>query len=220
MKVLISGTSRGIGRAVAIRFLSLGHQVYGLDLLPSSIEDKNYVHSVCDASKKESLPKIEDIELAFINHGTQLGEEDIDNNLRGSINIAETYVKNRSIKAVLFNASASARTGDEFPYYVASKAGVVGYMKNLAMELAEKYKATCNAISFGGVITESTSKLVEDKELFNKIMEVTPLKKWAEEDEICDWVTFLLLQNKSMSGQDILIDNGETNLNRKFVWKD
>ena len=37
-------------------------------------------------------------------------------------------------------------------------------------------------------------------------------------DELCEWVYFLLVVNKSMSGQDILIDNGEANLNNTFVW--
>ena len=59
---------------------------------------------------------------------------------------------------------------------------------------------------------------MEDKSSWEKIMEVTPLKKWASLDEINEWVYFLLVINKSMSGQDILIDNGEANLNNTFVW--
>ena len=47
---------------------------------------------------------------------------------------------------------------------------------------------------------------------------VTPMKKWATLDEVCDWVYFLLINNKSMSGQDLLIDNGERDLNNTFVW--
>ena len=49
-------------------------------------------------------------------------------------------------------------------------------------------------------------------------MAVTPLGKWATVDEIADWVIFLTVTNRSMSGQNLLIDNGEKDLNPTFVW--
>lgn len=217
MRVLITGTSRGIGLAVAKRFLKEGHEVFGLDLLPSNINDKNYHHFVCDISKKKSLPDIDDIEIIFNNAGLQNSKDDIDNNLKGTINVTEKYGYQESIKSILFNASASSRSGFEFPIYVASKAGIVGYMKNVASKLAE-YNVTVNSISLGGVITESNKDVMEDEKSWNEIMEYTPMKKWMTESEVCDWVIFLTLINKSMSGQDILIDNGEYNLNNTFIW--
>ena len=217
MRVLITGTSRGIGLAVAKRFLKEGHEVFGLDLLPSNIDDKSYHHFVCDISKKKSLPDINDIDIIFNNAGLQNSKDDIDNNLKGTINVTEKYGYQESIKSILFNASASSRSGFEFPRYVASKAGIVGYMKNVASKLAE-YNVTVNSISLGGVITESNKDVMEDEKSWNEIMEHTPMKKWMTESEVCDWVMFLTLVNKSMSGQDILIDNGEYNLNNTFIW--
>ena len=52
MRVLITGSSKGIGQAIAKRFLKEGHEVIGLDLLPASIKDKNYTHYISDVSKK------------------------------------------------------------------------------------------------------------------------------------------------------------------------
>jgi 3-oxoacyl-[acyl-carrier protein] reductase len=40
------------------------------------------------------------------------------------------------------------------------------------------------------------------------------------EDEAADWILFLTLVNRSMSGQNLLIDNGEAELNPTFVWKE
>ena len=117
----------------------------------------------------------------------------------------------------MINASASARSGQEFPEYVASKSGLVGYMRNVAIRLAP-LGATCNALSLGGVNTKSNKPVMEDKKLWSKIMNVTPLKKWMKEEEVSEWVYFLLVVNKSASGIDILIDNGEANLNSSFVW--
>ena len=217
MKVLITGTSRGIGLTVAKKFLSKGHEVYGLDLLKSSIVDDKYHHFVVDIQNKGSLPDISGIEIIFNNAGLQNSKDDITNNLKGTINVTEKYGFEPTIKAVLFNASASARNGYEFPEYVASKAGIVGYMKNVACRLA-KQGATVNSLSLGGVITDSNKPVMDDKKCWEKIMEVTPLKKWMSLDEVCDWVYFLTVTNKSMSGQDILVDNGELNLNSTFVW--
>ena len=216
MKVLISGSSKGIGRAIAEKFLANGHDVVGIDVLPSSIKHAKYQHILADVSDENSLPNIKGINVLINNAGVQ-NKNDIDVNLKGSINVTKKYAFQKEIKSVLFNASASARSGFEFPEYVASKAGVVGYMKNVAVELA-KFGATVNSISLGGVITDSNKPVMEDKQSWDEIMKVTPLKKWMSLDEVCDWVYFITVTNKSMSGQDILIDNGELGLNSTFVW--
>ena len=216
MKVLITGSSKGIGQAVANKFLECGHEVIGIDLLPSSINHPNYTHYIADVSKKNTLPSIRDVEIIFNNAGKQ-NDRDIANNLVGSMNVTEKYAFQSKIKSVLFNASASARSGFEFPEYVASKAGVVGYMKNVASRLAS-FGVTVNSISLGGVLTDSNAPVMEDKESWEQIMDATPLKKWATLSEVAEWVYFLTIVNKSASGQDILIDNGEFNLNSTFIW--
>ena len=110
MKILITGTSKGIGLALAKRYLEQGHEVFGLDLLESSINDKKYHHFVVDASKKKQLPDIEGIEVLINNAGLQNCRDDIDNNLKSAIYVTEKYGFNPSIKSILFNASASARS--------------------------------------------------------------------------------------------------------------
>ena len=215
MKVLITGSSNGIGKAVALRFLSLGHEVYGIDKEASSIENEHYHHFQADL--KGTLPEIEEIEILFNNAGLQNSDSDIDNNLKTAIAVTEKYAFQKDIKAVLFNASASATSGFEFPEYVASKSGIIGYMRNCAVRLAP-YGAVCNSISLGGVLTSSNDPVIKDKASWDAIMKATPLKKWMSLDEVADWVAFLTLQNKSMSGEDVLIDNGEYRLNSTFVW--
>jgi 3-oxoacyl-[acyl-carrier protein] reductase len=114
-------------------------------------------------------------------------------------------------------ASASAHTGAEFPYYSASKGGILAYTRNVAIRLA-KYGATCNSISPGGVRTSLNNPVMEDPLLWKQIMDLTPLKKWAEPEEIAQWCYFLTVVNRSCTGEDILIDNGETHLNSNFIW--
>lgn len=215
MKVVVTGSSGGIGKEIALLFLKEGHRVIGMDILPANIDNPNYTHFLSDITSQ--LPEIEDTEILINNAGIQGTNKDIEVNLKGTIQVTEKYAFNKSIKSVLFIASASAHSGAEFPLYAASKGGLISYMKSTALRLAP-YGATVNSISPGGVITDFNKPVMEDPKLWKEIMDVTPLKKWATPYEIAQWSYFLTVINKSMSGEDILIDNGEKNLNATFVW--
>ena len=216
MKILITGTTTGIGRAIALRFLSSGHNVIGIDRLESSIEDRNYQHYRLDVRDKDNFPQLDSIDILINNAGTQ-NEDDININLRGVINITEKYAFQPSIKSVLMIGSASAHTGAEFPEYAASKGGLLAYTKNVAIRLAEKYQATCNSLDPGGVLTDLNKPVIEDTESWNEIMKLTPLKRWATPEEIADWAYFLTVTNKFCTAQNILVDGGEA-ANFKFVF--
>lgn len=216
MKVLVTGASHGIGRSIVEKFLSCGNEVLGLDIDSSDIDCERYTHIVCDVSKKESLPVIDSVEILINNAGVQDDEMSIDVNLFGVINCTEKYGIQPEIKSIVNIASASAHSGAEFPRYSASKGGVLAYTKNVALRVAE-YGATCNSISPGGVITQINDHIINNSDLWEQVMKETLLPKWASSDEIADWVYFISVVNKSMTAQDILIDNGEM-AKSKFVW--
>lgn len=217
MKILITGTSQGIGKGIAEHFLANGHSVIGIDRKESSIDNVSYTHYVCDVRDKERLPLIDGVEILINNAGTQ-NEDDIDINLKALIYITERYGVQPSIKSVLSIGSASAHTGAEFPEYSASKGGVLSYTKNVAMRIA-KYGATCNSLDPGGVITPLNECVMNDPALWAKIMDETPLKRWATVEEIAEWAYFLTVTNKFCTGQNILVDGGEA-INYNFVWKE
>ena len=209
MKVLITGTSSGIGEATAKLFLEMGHNVIGIDRKTATIKDSNYTHWIVDVRDKNNLPYYSDIDILVNNAGTVDPEESIDTNLRGYINITEKYAFQKHIKAVVNVCSLSARAGLENGYYSASQGGRVAYSRHLAMELGKKYGATVNCISPGAVFTNLEPELYDNPKLMKAVAEENIFKKWIMPEEIAQWIYFVSVINKSMTGQDILIDAGE-----------
>ena len=217
MKVLITGTSQGIGKAIAEMFLKEKHEVIGIDRNKASLTYENYTHYEYDVRDYENLPEINDVEILINNAGTQ-NEDDIATNLKALIHITEKYGVQKNIKSILNIGSASGHTGSEFPEYCASKGGVISYTKNVAMRVAQ-FGATCNSLDPGGVLTPLNDCVINDSELWSQIMDETPLKRWATAQEIAEWAYFLAVVNKFCTGQSIVVDGGES-INYKFIWKD
>lgn len=218
MDILITGTSDGIGRATAEYFLERGHSVVGFDRKPPALVHPNYRHEILDICDADAYPEDVQPELLINNAGVQDSGRDIEINLMGTIRITEKYaIANPRIRAVVMVGSASAHTGSEFPEYAASKGGLLTYTKNAALRLAPR--AVCNSIDPGGVLTDLNRPVMEDPELWNQIMALTPLRRWATPEEIAEWIYFVGVRNRFMTGQNLLIDGGEAG-DAHFVWKD
>lgn len=215
MNILITGTSSGIGQAIALKFLNNGHFVFGIDRLQATIFNGKYIHYKEDILSS-NLPGLPPVNILINNAGVQNSGEDIDINLKGTIRITEQYAFQNEIKSVLFIASSSAFTGAEFPEYAASKGGMVSYMKNVALRVAQ-FGATSNSLSPGGVLTDLNRHIIDSPELWQAVINEALLPKWATPEEIAEWAYFVTVINHSMTAQDILIDNGEA-AKSNFVW--
>jgi len=216
MKILVTGSSGGIGNSVCRKFLAAGHEVIGMDILPGVIDHPCYTHLIHDITD-EDYPEIDGIEV-LVNCAGVLTQSsrDIAVNLTAVVSLTEHYAFHECMKSVVHIVSASGLTGSEFPHYAASKGGLVAYTKNLAIRLAP-YGACVNSLCPGGVITDMNRHILENEELYNAVLGETLLGKWAKPEEIAEWVYFLACVNRSMTGENLLIDNGEA-VKSNFIW--
>lgn len=217
MRAVVTGAAQGIGRAIASEFLVHGHEVFGIDLQDGTIESLSYKHYIADVSDEYQLPDIPDVDILVNNAGSwSQNVDNIKNNLESAILCTEKYALRPGIKSVVNIVSVSAHNGAEFPRYAASKGGLLTYTKWTAQEIA-KYGAVCNSVSPGGVLTPSNNHIIQSGELYKRVCDETLLGKWASTKEIAEWVYFMAAVNRSATGQDVIIDNGET-VKFNFVW--
>ena len=90
--------------------------------------------------------------------------------------------------------------------YAASKAGVIGFTKSVARELARR-NITCNAVAPGFITTDMTDALTEDVK--NSYQSMIPMRRFGTADEIASVVTFLASDAAAyITGQVIIVDGG------------
>lgn len=224
--VLVTGTSQGIGLAIAKKFIEEGYIVYGFDKQPcpkelseeERVRGGRYFHFDISVTDPEDFVILDPMDYVICNAGIQTAPEVGDvmlTNFWGVDNIIKTYALQNFCKGIVIVGSVSGITGAEFDEYVASKGALVPYTKYMA-NYVSKWGGVCNCIAPGGVLTELNKPVMDDPELWQKIMDLTPLKRWAEPEEIADWTYFLATQ-RFCTGQTIVVDGGES-IKTNFIW--
>lgn len=212
---LITGASRGIGAAIAVKLQNEGLRV----LSPSS--------KVLDLSSTVSidtyLSQLTDpIDILVNNAGiNRLGsideisgkdfEEVIQINLFGHFQLTQGLVKGMKARRYgrIVNISSiwSLVSRERRVTYSAAKAGLNGLTRALALELAP-YHILVNAVAPGYINTELTKKN-NPPEALERIAEEIPLGRLGEPSEIAECVAFLCSpKNSYMTGQVIVLDGG------------
>ncbi len=213
--ILITGTSSGIGKAAAEIFLNNGYLVYGIDKKTAAIESKNYQHFKVSVVDFKNLPNLENISYILNNAGTMDEQKSLETNLQGYINIINKY-ESKDLKAVLNIASTAGHHGFGKPLHAAAQAARINYTKHLAKTLGEKYQTLVNSLSPGPVHTNLEPDLYKDKTAMSAVANQNILKRWISPTEIAEWIYFILTKNTCVTGQDIILDLGES-INLNFI---
>lgn len=237
----VTGGARGIGKSIAFGLAEAGAYVAIIDIDEEEAEKtaKELLHSgyesfaICaDVTKRDQvLDMVEGVvqrwgslDIAVNNAGKCLnapGEDMteqqwndvVDLNLKGvflTSQAAGRAMINQRHGSIINIASMSARiVNHPQPQvaYNASKAGVIMVTKSLAAEWAP-YGVRVNSISPGYTGTELTLRM---KDLFPKWLEMTPMKRLAQPDEMKGAAVYLASEaSRFVTGHDLVIDGGFT----------
>ena len=215
MRALVTGASRGIGSAIAEKLTEDGIDV----ILPSRLQlDLGSRSSIAEYVSKYA----HEIDILVNNAGInelagieELSEESLDNtleiNLVSGILLTQALIPHMKLNQYgkILNISSiwSEYSKPRRLMYSASKAGVNGFTKALAVEVAP-FNIMVNAIAPGFVNTELTRQNNTAEEII-KIAALLPLQRLIEASEIAEIAAFLVSQkNTCMTGQIIFVDGG------------
>lgn len=237
---LITGGTKGIGRATVLEFAKLGAKVIftardgaAVTAFQQELGEMGYIASGMqgDVTSEDDQDKLTDfvfqrsgsLDILVNNAGMNIRKEAImyeveeyeqviNTNLIAPFELTRKFFSllKRSGKASVINVASVAALQDVksgAPYAMA-KAGILQQTRSLASEWADK-NIRVNAVSPWYTETPLVKPIIDQKERYAKIVERTPLNRFAQPEEIASAIAFLAMDKASyITGQNITVDGG------------
>lgn len=237
---LVTGSRRGIGKAIALKLSRMGASVAVTDLskedceevveqlegdgiaLELDVTDEEQVEQVMETTKEElgSLDVlVNNAGIAPTDDILEMEEESWEQvlavNLEGAY-LATKYALPQMIddewgRIVSISSIAAVAYWMELTHYSASKAGIIGLTKNLAGRVG-KHGITVNAVCPGAIETNMLKDILEKLGMTREqVMKHTPVNRTGEPEDIANLVGFLASEEASfITGQAVTADGGYT----------
>jgi NAD(P)-dependent dehydrogenase (short-subunit alcohol dehydrogenase family) len=230
MNILVTGASKGIGRAIAKELLPSG-KVYVTARNEQALKELNPAgYFVCDLSSEYDLAKLGNFVVenkidVLINNAGEYTYTPIDEtkmnkldhilavNLKAPIYLtsrAVPYMKEQKFGRIINIGSISGVMGEAFAsHYSATKSGLIGFTKATGLELAQ-HGITVNTINPGWVDTDIGNASIEVSDfLKEEILDTVPQKRFVEPQEVAGLVKYLISERaKGITGQSINVCAG------------
>ena len=226
---LITGATRGIGKQIAITLAKQGYNIalnyrkeiekIGVQILAVKGDVANFED--CENFVKQVIERFGQIDVLVNNAGItkdmllmRMKKEDfeqvIDTNLVGTFNVTKNVVpymmKARSGRIINISSVVGISGNAGQTNYSASKAGIIGFTKSLAKEIASR-NILVNAVAPGFIETNMTDVLKDDVK--QEIAKNIPLKRMGTTQDVANVVKFLASDDSSyITGQVINVDGG------------
>ena len=217
--IIVTGASKGLGRAICERLISKKNEVFGI---ARNVENISFPSMSCDVSSYENVKAVvkklkkDNVKVsALINAAgidvmnlavitpNETSQKIIHTNLLGTIYCCQQFgvlmLKNKSGKIINFSSIAVSLGIKGESIYAASKAGVEGFTRSFSREMAD-FNINVNCIAPGPIDTELLKGISSAQK--EKIISQQIIPKQFKPDDVCDLVEILLdNRSNSLSGQ-------------------
>jgi 3-oxoacyl-[acyl-carrier protein] reductase len=230
---VVTGAGRGIGKAIAVKLAGEGARVaccgrtlVNVEATAKETTGKAYAVDVADSKQvaetaEKILKEFGRVDVLVNNAGVtrdqllmRMSDEDwdtvLDTNLKGAFNftkaLTRTFLKQRAGRIINISSIIGLTGNAGQTNYAASKAGLIGFTKSVARELASR-DITANAVAPGFIVTDMTGAFGEEaqKALTSRIA----LGRLGTVEDVANAVLFLASDMASyVTGQVITVDGG------------
>lgn len=225
-KILITGTSSGIGEFLTKKFIDDKYIVIGIARKKASIKNENYFHYKTDINNEKNIKKIfinikkkfQNIDTVINNAGSTTEgyklssfEKNIRDNLNSSFLISKNSIelmKKRGGKIINISSIAGIVALPNNPGYNSAKAAINLLTKSFALDYG-KYNIKVNSIALGYFSTKMTKRSFANTKKNMLIKKNTILNRWGKLEEAWGPIKFLSSKEANyITGQTLVVDGG------------